>query len=286
MNEELAIDHMKRFAMIETYVTMFANNKGGVGKTTTTLNEAAALAEKGKRVLIIDLDESKNITTHIFVESGERSFTSTGFVTHTHQNIDVMDYILWGTKIDGVALIPSDGMIKKAIQDKVRGNPDAAALEMAVHLKKMIHQLDTLFDYILIDASPSMDVLVQIALTVATHVVYIADGSSYAEQGIYNMVNSEELQFVKKYNPDQKVLGVLLNNMDLRVNNDRIRVDLPEIGGVPRIPLYIPMRTEIRESSHLKDIAVAPGKQGLLAESYRKVADFIIENASFNVEAA
>ena len=272
------------FQMTHTKIFMFVNNKGGVGKTTTSLNEAAALAEKGKTVLFFDFDESMNSTFHIKLQnSNEKSFTSSSLIAN--RNINIIDCIVWGTKLDGVALVPSDGGIKKALEERVRGDANAL-IEVAMNLKKALHSLDGDVDYIIIDASPSMDMLVKIALTVATHLVFVVDGSSYAEQGIVNMLNSDEMKFVREHNPAQTILGVLLNKIDTRKTIARINLERTEIGGLPKLPLYIPERNEIDVNTHQQEFAVGKGKEGLLADSYRNLADILIIQSVINKEAA
>lgn len=273
-----------QYQMHHTKILMFVNNKGGVGKTTTSINEAAALAEQGKSVLFLDFDESMNSSFHIGAKkSAEKASTSSSLVANP--NIDILDCIAWGTKLDGVGLISSDGGIKEALEHRVRGDADEI-LKVAMNLKRMLHQFDGDIDFIIIDASPSMDMLVKIALTVATHLVFIVDGSAYAEQGIVNMLNSEEMKFVKKHNPTQSIVGVLLNKIDTRKNIARVNLDKVEIGGLPKLPLYIPERTEIDFNTYSHEFAVGAGKEGLLAESYRDLAKILINIPALNQEAA
>lgn len=259
-----------------TSVLMFANNKGGVGKTTTALNEAAALSEKGKSVIYLDFDDSTNSSFHIKVKgSSEKCFPISSFLTNP--NLEIQDCILWGTKLNNVGLIPSDKGIKKALEAKAHGSDDEV-LKIVMRLREALISLDGTVDYIIIDASPTMDTAVKIALSVTTHLVFVIDGSSYSEQGVVNMMNSEEMDFVKKHNPNQNILGVLLNKIDTRTTNSRLKIEKEAIGGVKRIPMYIPERKEIDNNTYTQEFVVGPGKNSLIAESYRDLADFIIES--------
>lgn len=282
------------FQMMHTKILMFVNNKGGVGKTTTSLNESAALTETGASVLFIDFDESMNSTFHIksnkTLEKSNKSFTSTSLLTNP--SILITECIMYGTKVDGVSLIPSDGGIKQALEDKIRGNANAV-FEMAMHLKEALHSLDGLVDYIIIDASPSMDTLVKIALTVATHIVFVVDGSNYANQGIVNMLKSEEMKFVRTHNPNQKIVGVLLNRIDQRKSVAKANMERHEIAGIPvlrlpgeELPVFIPERTEIDVNTYNQEFAVGKGKTGVLAKSYRDLASILIASTHTTVKAA
>lgn len=258
-----------------TVVLMFANNKGGVGKTTTALNEAAALSEKGKTVIYLDFDDSTNSSFHIKAKgSSEKCFPISSFLTNS--DLEIQDCILWGTKLPNVGLIPSDKGIKKALEAKAHGS-DEEVLKIIMRLRDALISLDESVDYIIIDASPTMDTAVKIALSVTTHLVFVVDGSSYSEQGVVNMMQSEEMHFVKKYNPDQVVLGVLLNKIDTRTTNSRLKIEKEAIGGVKRVPMYIPERKEIDNNTYTQEFVVGEGKTSLLAQSYRDLANFIIE---------
>ncbi|WP_408601265.1 ParA family protein [Pseudomonas sp. PLMAX] len=260
----------------QTSVLMFANNKGGVGKTTTALNEAAALSEKGKSVIYLDFDDSTNSSFHIKVKgSSEKCFPISSFLTNP--NLEIQDCILWGTKLNNVGLIPSDKGIKKALEAKAHGS-DEEILKIVVRLRQALDSLDGTVDYIIIDASPTMDTAVKIALSVTTHLIFVVDGSSYSDQGVVNMMNSEEMEFVKKHNPNQAILGVLLNKIDTRTTVSRMKIDKPEIGGVKRINVYIPERKEVDNNTYTQEFVVGPGKNNLIADSYRELADFIIES--------
>jgi hypothetical protein len=92
------------------------------------------------------------------------------------------------------------------------------------------------------------------------------------------MMNSEEMEFVKKHNPNQAILGVLLNKIDTRTTVSRMKIDKPEIGGVKRINVYIPERKEVDNNTYTQEFVVGPGKNNLIADSYRELADFIIES--------
>lgn len=182
------------------------NQKGGVGKTTVNINLAAGLAERKKKVLVIDLDPQSNSTSGF------------GFV-RTSETITIY-HVLSGVN-----------KIEEAIQpvftnlDLIPASPDlaAAALELATVADRDFRLLNALenhvdqYDYILIDCPPALGLLTINALTASDSVVIPIQCEFYALEGLSQLV--ETISMVKKgLNPKLEIEGVLLNMVDRRNN--------------------------------------------------------------------
>lgn len=265
--------------MQNTAVIMFFNNKGGTGKSTTSLNQAAALSEMGRKVVFIDMDESTNSTTHLRDrDSREICFPISTLISNP--DIDIQDCILWKTKLDNVGLIPSDTNLKATVSSVVKGS-EAQVTESLLRVKNKIKDLDGLVDYIIIDIAPSIDHTVTMGLLAATHIVFVLDGSAWAENGVVNTLRSELMQkVIPVHNPGLTILGAIYNNINPRSTNGALLLNRDFIAdNVPVLDFYIPQRQEIEDNTHLHEFAVKPGstKPSILADQYRNLAAYIDE---------
>jgi len=186
--------------MLEIYmvqsVIAIANQKGGVGKTTTTINLGAYLAQLGNKVLIVDLDPQANTTSGLGTDRG--SITSTvynGLFDHEQAPDVIRD------TAHGVSLIPS--------------SPELATAEIELvseqlrefRLKQLLEHYA--FDYVIIDCPPSLGLLTVNALTAANHVLIPVQAEYYALEGLSHLL--ETMKRVKQaLNPSLNLLGVLL----------------------------------------------------------------------------
>lgn len=268
--------------MQETVSLMFLNNKGGVGKTTTALNQAAALSELGKTVVFIDMDESTNSTTHLMLEeSKEVAFPVSSIISNP--DIDILDCVIWNTKLKNVGLIQSDTMLKTIISDTVKGSEEQVT-EGLLRLKNKLKDLEGEVDYIIIDVAPSMDHSVTIGLLAASHIIFVLDGSSWSENGVINILQSEVMKkMIPVHNPGQQILGSIFSKINPRSANGSALLSRTTVaGGIPVLPYYIPQRQEIEDNTHLHEFAVRPGqgKNSVLAQQYRGLASYI-DNAVF-----
>lgn len=273
--------------MKDTAILMFVNNKGGVGKTTTSLNQAAALSEMGRKVVYVDMDESTNSTTHLKARGGrETAFPVSTIISDP--SVDILDCILWETKLENVGLIQSDTGLKSTIASVVKGS-ESSVTESLLRLRDKLEELDGEVDYIIIDVAPSMDHSVTMGLLAATHIIFVLDGSSWAENGVVNIMQSDVMQkMIPIHNPDQKILGAMFSKINPRTANASALLNRKFVAGsIPVLDYYIPQRQEIEDNTHLHEFAVKPGstRQSILADQYRNLAAFIDESV-FGKESA
>lgn len=184
-----------------------ANQKGGVGKTTTTVNLGAALAFEGKKVLLIDIDAQGNATSGLGVKKAE--------VTE-----DIYDVLV------------NETSIKEIICDTTRENLDIApaTIQLAgaeieltsmmareTRLKNSIKEVEKDYDFILIDCPPSLGHLTINAFTASHSILIPVQCEYYALEGLSQLLNTVRL-VQKHFNPELRIEGVLLTMYDARTN--------------------------------------------------------------------
>jgi chromosome partitioning protein len=184
-----------------------ANQKGGVGKTTTTVNLAAAIAEKGKRVLIVDDDPQGNATSGCGVNKREVKLSIYDTIIG---NAPAKDCIL-KTKSKNLNLLPSHMNLAGAELELVElQNRDS-------RLKSSLNAVSDEYDYMFIDCPPSLGLLTLNALCAASSVLVPIQCEYYALEGLSQLTNT--IKHIKKlYNPILELEGVLLTMYDGRLN--------------------------------------------------------------------
>jgi chromosome partitioning protein len=192
---------------IMAQIICIANQKGGVGKTTTAINIAAAMADAGKDTLLVDCDPQANATTGIGVNKSDLTYTLYhGLIGEASAQDTVAD-----TYLEKLKIIPSRVELI-GFEVEMMNQPNREKI-----LKNLLHNLSGSFDYIIIDCPPSLSLLTLNAMTAADYILIPLQSEFYALEGLGQL-----LQTVKKIkenlNPGLRISGIVLTMFDKRTN--------------------------------------------------------------------
>jgi len=248
-------------------IIAIVNQKGGVGKTTTTVNLAACLAQAGKKVLVVDADPQGNTTSGLGVDKNSlKNSTYTLLMGSSY-----LEGTIVSTSVEGLKLVPAN-------IDLV-----GAEIELSAHdkreyiLKKILMNCNNLYDYILIDCPPSLSILTINALTAANTVLVPIQCEYYALEGLTQLLYTIEL-VKKNLNKFLVIEGVVFTMYDSRANLSAQVVD--EVKKNLSRDIYksiIPRNVRLAEApSHGLPITLYdPKSKG--AESYEILAQEVIQ---------
>lgn len=189
------------------------NQKGGVGKTTTSINLAASLGFLDKKILLVDLDPQGNTSTGVGVSKGDAKASIYDVLIG---NSDVKNAII-KTKYKNLSLIPASINLAGVDIELLEKSKDDPTYAKGGQLKKNLSSIINKYDYIIIDCPPSLGILTTNAMSASNSVLIPVQCEFFALEGIMQLLNTIMLA-QRNLNPDLDIEGVLLTMYDGRTN--------------------------------------------------------------------
>ena len=249
-------------------IIAIANQKGGVGKTTTATNLAACLAEKEKKTLLIDIDPQGNATSGVGVNKNDVENT----VYQLFIGQCTFAECLIKNALPNLSVVPSNVNLSGAEIDLIGMN------DREFILRKAIEEIKSDYDYIIIDCPPSLNVLTVNAMTTADTVLVPIQCEYYALEGLSQLIHTIEL-IKERLNPDLEIEGIVFTMYDARTNLSLEVVENVKQNLKQNIyKTIIPRNVRLAKApSHGVPITLYDAKSAG-AEAYRLLADEVINN--------
>ena len=255
-----------------TAIITVANQKGGVGKTTTAINLSAAIADKGRKTLLIDLDPQAN-STIAFYDSGEISASMFDVLGDARAS---MASVIRPTKDPNLFLGPGRLALAK-LEQVLAGQFDAP-----YRLKDALAPVLKEYDYVVLDTPPSLGILTVNALVSSTHLLVPIQAAYFAIEGTDDLLETYE-RIRARPNPNLKVLGVVITLFDKRTNISKdTHGQIRSVFGEVLFKTKITKNVRLEESPAYKEtiLTYAPKSPG--AVEYKKLAAEVMHRVEEN----
>ena len=248
-------------------VISIANQKGGVGKTTTTVSLAACIGRKRKKVLVIDLDPQGNATSGLGIDKGEIENSTYDVVVN---EVAISEVIVESTA-KNVDVCPTNINLAGAEIELV------SAMSREQILKNALAEVQDKYDYVLIDCPPSLGILTINALTASDGIIIPIQGEYYALEGLSQLMDTINL-VKKKLNPSLDIVGVVLTMFDRRTQLTRqVKEEVEKYFGDKVFKTLIPRNVRLAEApSHGLTIVDYDGKSKG-AKFYTELASEVVK---------
>lgn len=241
------------------------NQKGGVGKTTTTINLASYLGKAGKQVLIADLDPQGNATSGLGIDKNTLEETMYDVLF----NSEAAPSVVVDTEFDGIQLLPANANLAGAEVQLV------SALQREQQLTKVLEQFE--HDYILIDCPPSLGLLTINALSAADYVLIPVQAEYYALEGLSQLLGVVE-RVQNAINPRLQIMGVVLTMFDSRNSlSDQVKGELIKYFGEKMFTTIVPRNVRLAEAPSFGRPISEHDKWSKGARAYKALAKEVIK---------
>ena len=254
--------------MLLSRVIAIANQKGGVGKTTTAINLATSLAIAEKKVLLIDIDPQANATSGLGYNTNGASPTVYDlFVSHTD-----IESVIVETELKHFKLIPSEvGLVGAEIEL-------AESENRQYRLRESVGAIRDRFDFVFIDCPPSLGLLTINGLVAADSVLIPIQSEFYAMEGLGKLMNTVHL-VQKGYNSDLRIEGILVTMFDSRLNlSKQVYDEVRKYFGDKVYKTIVPRNVRLAEAPSFGKPAALYDVNSSGAQSYMLLAEEVLSN--------
>lgn len=250
------------------------NQKGGVGKTTTTFNLGASLVRQGKKVLLVDLDQQGNLTFCMGYDSPEeldKTIAQIMLQVIEDTDYDINDYIQTRNGMDYIGC----NIYMSAVEINL-----VNAISRELILKGILYELQEKYDYILLDCGPSLGMITINALAAADSVIIPLQAEKLAELGLELLIKNI-LRVKRKLNPALEIEGILFVSVPTNQNDPKktIQTVQDKYGEVVKVYDYIiPRLTEVAKANRSQRAMLEFDEKSIISGLYGKLAEEVMNN--------